>query len=393
MLTESKVKAVKDAFEDKQFNTVEEGIQHLCSLKKDLALTWEDVAEVSASLFNTTWKEGYFRKNYGDAIRLQQDSDEFEDKLLTLKKERVKLSDERLQNNAYIRRLAREETLKEIAATVAESMTSKKLLDIPKVILDDSTRDAILTISDWHYGIEFDNALNKFNPEICRERVAKLTQKTIQHCKAYKIKHLNLLNLGDMIAGRIHLQLRLESRIDVITQIMEVSELLAEMITELSKELRIDYYSCVDNHSRLEPNKTDALELETLARITDWYLKMRLADNPNVVFKSNKFGPEIITFNCKGHNIAAVHGDNDTPTAASSSIARLTRSAYDLVLMAHRHHFAADELNETLVVSNSSLMGTDAYAFKLRLSAIPSQNLVIVSEDNVTESIHRIVLA
>mgnify|MGYP002710972015 FL=1 len=271
-------------------------------------------------------------------------------------------------------------------------MTSKKFLDIPKAIKDTSNRDAILCISDWHYGIEVENALNSYNPEICRERVTKLVVKTLQHCRAYGIKHINLLNLGDLIAGRIHLTLRLESRFDVVTQIMDVSEILAEMIAALSSELKVDYYSCIDNHSRLEPNKTDSLELETLARITDWYLKTRLIANPNVEFKNNIFGPEIITLNCRGHNIAAVHGDTDSPTAASTSIARLTRDTYDLVLMAHRHHFAADELNETLVVSNSSLMGTDQYAFRLRLSAQPSQNLIIVSNDNVTEAIHRIAL-
>lgn len=393
MLTQHKRQAVQEALDAKTFTSQQEGVEYLCSLKTSLGLTWEDIADISSQVFGTTYKEGYFRRNYGDAVKLQEAEDQYEEKLLTLKKERVKLSDERCQNNAYIRRLAREDTIKEIALTYAEKMSSKKMLDIPEFIDEPSKRDAILCISDWHYGIEVENALNKFSPEICKQRVSKLTSKTLQHCRAYGIKHLNLLNLGDMIAGRIHLQLRLESRIDTITQIMEVSEVLAEMITKLSTELKVDYYSCTDNHSRLEPNKADSLELETLARITDWYLKSRLGNNPNVTFNTNPFGPDIITFNCKGHNIAAVHGDADTPTAAATSIARLTRSTYDLVLLAHRHHFAADELNETLVVSNSSLLGVDQYSFRLRLSAQPSQNLIIVSEDNVTESIHRITLS
>lgn len=58
-------------------------------------------------------------------------------------------------------------------------MTSKKFLDIPKAIKDTSSRDAILCISDWHYGIEVENALNSYNPEICRERVTKLVVKTL----------------------------------------------------------------------------------------------------------------------------------------------------------------------------------------------------------------------
>ena len=271
-------------------------------------------------------------------------------------------------------------------------MSAKKFLDVPSYIDEPSKRDAVLCISDWHYGIEVDSALNKYNPEVCRERVAKLTARTLQHCRAYGIKHLNLLNLGDLIAGRIHLTLRLESRFDVITQVMDVSEILAEMLAKLSSELKVDYYSCIDNHSRLEPNKGDALDLETLTRITDWYLRTRLSNNPNIKFNENRFGPDIITFKCKGHNIAAAQGDKDSPTAAATSIARLTRDTYDMICLSHRHHFGADELNETLVIQNSSLMGTDSYAFRLRLSAEPSQNLIIVSEDNVTEAIHRIAL-
>ena len=50
----------------------------------------------------------------------------------------------------------------------------------------------------------------------------------------------------------------------------------------------------------------------------------------------------------------------------------LTNHDYELILTSHLHHFSCDEKNEVLVVSNSSLMGTDDYAAKLRLSAKPS---------------------
>ena len=50
----------------------------------------------------------------------------------------------------------------------------------------------------------------------------------------------------------------------------------------------------------------------------------------------------------------------------------MTKQDYELILTSHLHHFSCDEKNEVLVVSNSSLMGTDDYAAKLRLSAKPS---------------------
>ena len=69
-----------------------------------------------------------------------------------------------------------------------------------------------------------------------------------------------------------------------------------------------------------------------------------------------------------------------------------TRQSYDLICTAHLHHFSADEHTGALLVSNSSLMGTDSYAARLRLHAKPSQTFIVVSKDNVAEDIKRIIL-
>lgn len=71
MLNQTKIEAVKNAFTNSQFESRDEGVAYLCSLKTTLGLTWEDVADLSAEMFGTTYKEGYFRHNYGDAVRLQ----------------------------------------------------------------------------------------------------------------------------------------------------------------------------------------------------------------------------------------------------------------------------------------------------------------------------------
>ena len=70
----------------------------------------------------------------------------------------------------------------------------------------------------------------------------------------------------------------------------------------------------------------------------------------------------------------------------------MTHDTYDLVLSAHKHHFSCDEQNMCTRVSNSSLMGTDSYSEELRLSAVPSQNLIIVTDENPVHCIYRIRL-
>lgn len=70
MLTDAKIKSLKEAFADKDFESLSSGIAYLCSLKPSLGLTWDEIAEASAEIFGTTYKEGYFRRNYGDALRI-----------------------------------------------------------------------------------------------------------------------------------------------------------------------------------------------------------------------------------------------------------------------------------------------------------------------------------
>lgn len=314
---------------------------------------------------------------------------------IEFEKQKVKLSDERVQVNALIRRIAREETIKEIAQEVAQKLNENypfHFTPIKQTGNNSSEKEAILQISDWHYGTEIHSPYNEYDPEICKQRVEKLAKEVAERCALYDIKKLHIVNLGDMIEGRIHLQLRLNSRIDVVTQTIEVAELLANFISALSTFLEIEYYDTLDNHSRIEPKLKDSLDLESLVRVITWFLKERLKNIPTIHFNDNTKGDDVISFKCLGHPICAVHGDKDKPENVVSNMALMTQQYYDLALTAHRHHFQANEMNRTIMLSNSSLMGTDDFAQSLRFTASASQNLIIVTKKNVIDTICRINL-
>lgn len=392
--------------------------------KTDKSITWQGIADSLPTNFNVVKSEAWVRKIVKDNQDKSQHFSSNEEteitnedasascenynntlskldaKILEMKKERVKLQDERTQNNAYIRRLSREETIIGIANSLIDKMSIKRLLPNGKnYTIVDKTKDkkeAILCLSDWHYGICCNNYWNEFNPEIARERINLLLKETIQYIKLNNVNKIHILNLGDLIAGRIHLTLRLESRFDVITQTLEISEILAEFLAELSQYVEVvEYYSCSDNHSRLEPNKSDSLDLESLCRVTDWYLPVRLQKEGinNIFINENIYGDDIITLNIMGYNVLGLHGDKDKNNASTiDSISRMTEDHYDLICTAHLHHFSADEKNRTVIIGNGSLMGVDSYAKNLRLSSFPSQNLIIVSEKSPCEAIYRIKL-
>lgn len=404
-------------------------INRICTIKQDLDFTWKDVAETINNELGTDFSDSWYRKNYAKGAfaskvaevtttstedcagnceycpelndcladwadnlsEEQQVVKELEHKLAMKK---IEVSDLVVQNNAYIRRLSREQTIKDIAADYAQVMNKDKVLEVNKPVADqnNSTCEGILLISDWHYGMVCDNYWNKFDPDICVKRVNHLLNEVIKYVMQNNITHLHVLDLADLIAGRIHTQIRIESRFDVITQTMDVAELLAEFLYELSCYTNVSFYSCLDNHSRLEPNKKESMDLESLARIIPWYLRDRLKNHSRITIYDNDYSPDIITCTVAGHSVIGVHGDNDPPARALERLTMMTHEHYDLLCTAHLHHFSADEDHETIVVGNASLMGVDSYSEKLRLTSKPSQTLIVSTPENVCESIHRIVL-
>lgn len=417
-----------------------EYVQRMCSTKAINKLTWKGLTELLNETLGYSFSESYYRKHFtsGDFAKtvvsettstaestytycnasdcegecskcddlpvcletwkeeLLSTEEKVDEKMLKMRKERTKLNDERAANNRLINRLAREETIIEIAHDYAKEMSSRKRLPVPAItqqyMKDLSEDEGLLLLSDWHYGMVCDNPWNKFNPDICRVRVSKLLERVINIVNEKHLSKVTVMNLSDLIAGRIHTQIRIESRFDVITQTMEVAEILAEFLTTLSLHCKVSYYDCLDNHSRLEPNKNDSMDLESLVRIIPWYLKERLCNNENVHIHENEFGADIITCKILGHDIIGVHGDQDSPVTGIDKLTLMTHRHYDLFCTAHRHHFYMDEKNHCMIVGNSSLMGTDSYAEKLRLSSEPSQTFIIATKDNVCDCIYRIKL-
>ena len=197
-----------------------------------------------------------------------------------------------------------------------------------------------------------------------------------------------------MIAGNIHLPIRLHSQQDIITQTIEVSELIANFLVNLARWVDINYYATLDNHSRIDANKKESIQLESLARITPWFLKERLKKWNCIQIFDNCLAPDIVSFKILNkYNVLAVHGDKDKPNTIIDRLTAFTGEHQDLICSAHYHHFKCEEQNRTMLISNGSLMGTDEFAMDLRLDSKPSQTMIICSDNNVCEQICKINLS
>lgn len=365
-------------------------IYDICSQKDEQNWTWNDIANKLNLDLGLNKSSDFYRKKFYQYKKLNEVEDYVSDYSA-----KVTLSDILTQTNANIRRLSREDTCKQIGEQAAQIISKSLPLFIeisPNRPPIDDSKIGVLQISDWHYGIEIDNVYNYYNPEITKCRVELLLNKVLDIVNEQKLSKIIVANLGDLIAGRIHLPIRINSRVDVITQTIRVSELLAEFLSQLSKFVEIDYYSVIDNHSRIDPNKKESLQTESLARITQWYLKERFKNNCRVIINDNEFSDDIMLFDVFDHRFAGIHGDLDKFNNAVSQISMLTQEHFDVILSSHLHHLSINEDNRTLLISNPSLMGTDELAMKLRKNSYPAQNLIISTEDDPVYSIYRLTI-
>lgn len=371
-------------------------------------MTWDDVADLMNSELgelNTSNKyRKEFTRKFKEAIDTREDEiDEQEEMyqkisetLVQIRKEKTVLQDLRRDANAQVRFLDRFEYLRQIAVDCAKEIQrdlDKYRFKPLSVVQDNSKREALLLLGDWHFGIEVDSFWNIYNPDVCKRRLNLLLNQTISVCEENKIKTITIFNLGDLISGRIHSQLRMQSRIDAVDQTIKVATLLEMFILQLRQhDFTINYYDCLDNHSRVEPNKKESLQLESFAKFIHWHLDTAFKNVPDVNIFDNDFGEDIICASILNHNVIGVHGDKDDPTRVVKGLTALLSFKPDLICTAHRHHFAADETTRCPVLCNPSLMGQDQYALDGRLDSSPAQLLVILTEDNPTFSIHRLIV-
>ena len=367
----------------------------LGKLKKERGLTWMEIAEEINDKLGLNYDESSYRKAYKAIIEeqpvVEEEKEENVDQSLLLKKLKVKIHDERVQLNADIRDLSREDTLKEIAHDFAKIMNKEKILPSQLPLKESNgTKYALLNIGDWHYGLEVDNEWNVFNPDIARDRVAKMVAYTKLYCKRHDVTHLIVNGLGDYISGNIHLPLRIRTREDVITQTMMVAEILAEMLVDLQREgLEITFLTVYGNHGRVTPNKKDAIPLENFERLIDWYLEPRLVGYDKIHLELNcENARDMITYSINGWNIGVVHGEHDGVQRAAQHFTLMNRKPFDLIITGHKHHLSTEETNGCIVVGNPSLIGVDDYSQSLRATSYPAQTLIIVGNESPVECMY-----
>lgn len=358
-------------------------------VREGLDIDWQEIV----NLCNLNWSADHCRKTMIGAIRHQDYIDtktreqltneqytKLLEKELELRKEKVKLTDLKTQVNKQIRELARKESLSELLEDKLKQLDMQ-----PKMINDSykqrvtSNRDMVCLISDIHYGIKTTNAISPYDSDVCKQKMDYLINKTIAFSLENDVDKLYLMILGDEISGLIHNTTRLEQREDVISQVIEVSELLYESIVKLAKNLPFVIVGLAQgNHSRVMADKKDSLEQENFTRLIKEFLKLRLANISNVLLLENKFDESIIELNIRGYNVIGLHGQNDS-LGKVSKLTEMFDKKIDYVCFGHWHNSKEFENNKTEVIVNGCFSGDD-YSKRLRFYNKPIQKLLLFDD-------------
>lgn len=380
----------------------------------DKTLADMDYSELAEAVYGQSYSSDVARRMlYGSRKTLElmdnertagiEDGDvreQMEYKLEQIRKEAQKLRDQRREYMKLISSEGRAEHLHDIIISAANKLSDEigcMYGDDPlglRYLDNDGDGEAVLVLSDWHYGLKVSNVFNTYDTKICRERIRNTVHAAIDRIALHHCNVLHIVVLGDLFHGAVHTSARVASEEVVCEQIMHVSEILAQSIYELSKYVSaINVYMTYGNHGRTVQVKKDNLHNDNMEKIINWWLIERFKDNDKIHIAPVPEN-EFIAFNVCGHAFCATHGDLDTVQSSPRLLATLFQKKYGIdleyILLGDKHHRESfNELGITAMLCGS-LCGSDDYANEKRLYAEPSQMLLIVNEEDGVDAEYRL---
>ena len=375
----------------------EQYFYRVCQMKDSLGFTWPQMAEIFNEEFgcskgDTAYRKkwaafkGVFEANADKLVGENAYSNELKTQTDELYKAKRQLYDQRREYNKMLTKDARAEHLMEKLIEAANIAPLEDYSNVFSFGTSASNKEAVLLLSDWHYGQVSDNIWNKYNTEICIDRVSTLFKKAYNAFKEHAVSKVHVVLLGDLINGSIHTTCRVSSEENTCEQLMHVSEILANFVNAISVYVdRVNIHSTYGNHARTIQNKNDSIHSDNMERVIPWWLKQRLKNNNKVNVIDSEYY-EFIYFDVCGHSVVCTHGDldkfKDLGVTINSVFTKKFGNTIDYTFSGDKHHHESFEqfgVESTLV---GSLCGTDEYANNRRLYSNPMQTLGIFTPED-----------
>ena len=360
--------------------------------RTDENLEWQDVADFRSE-FNgdlehrdTVRKGSKLLYEYIDAgwvnepVETENNSDNSE--LIKMRKEKIKLSDARVEYNRLIRQEARKESYVDMVKRIICENVEPMNIPVHYTLFNSST-DLLAHLTDIHTGIEIHNWKNDFNEDILKQRIEKFTSDILDIRGQHGSENCYLV-IGEILSGIIHNNLRLQNNMDLMEQFKYVSELISAMLSKMANHFNHIYvYTTPGNHSRISPKKEEALDGENMDVLLPFYLKARMQNVENITICDNTVEPEIAMFNIRGNNVFAAHGHKDSPSNVVQNFTMMFNIKPNIVLLGHRHTNGLTTVYDTKVIESGCCSGSDNYAISIRKVNKPEQTVSVIGENGL----------
>ena len=254
--------------------------------------------------------------------------------------------------------------------------------DYEDYFVDEELESPVLVAltSDWHYGYDVPRY---YTPEKTRELVKEFTTKIIRLGYENNVKKIVLVDIGDKIEGVLRNQSIVDSKITPVEQMIEATWIMIDMIDELLKHFDVSYFELFDNHSRITPNKNDALEDDSYVTISKSIIERYAQSNERLTYiepVNNYY--HIMDIN--GVKMYFCHGHREA-VKNNNTLAQLSMNHgvdLDLLIHGHYHTFGITEVSDDKYqFSVGSIKGPDAFSDKISKKSSRSQGAILVYED------------
>ena len=360
---------------------------------------WKEITSmVNKELFNEDESqyrdESAFRKavkyarDFYEAGVFGNNEDEYFNKLRIekqeLRKEKQKLFDERTGLNKLLREQSRREELFNIVKRAIDEY-EPIVFDYSPAPIIDSDSDMIIHVTDVHCGVNIVSPFNTYNFDVLQERLKRYLDEIIEIRETYNSQNAYIILGGDMLHGLIHTNARIEAKENIIEQIKKVSDVIGHFIDELRyKFSNVFVYTTPGNHGRSMASKEEAIRGENFDLLVPYVLSKDFKRVENVFIEENTLDVNIATFNVRGWNVYASHGDKENEKTVVYNMTKLARRAGyplpDMCYLGHRHTNGLSTVDEVKVIQSGCVDGMDSYAIDGRFVGSPEQTVTVVTQ-------------
>lgn len=374
--------------------TKEELIFEVGKDKETYGYEWSVCAEILNSILDKNLDPETYRKRYGEIkrfyeifqskIKEQTDSEilkEIEERQTELKKEKYKFFDARNEYNALLRKRAREEEINKIIIDSVHAINKEDFeLKYEKEINKNETM--IIPLNDLHCGYKIDSIFGKYDEIVLKQRLEKYLSEIEKIQKQHHCEKAIVMGGGDLISGNIHAEIKRNNNLNIIEQIITVSEYITNFLVKLSSLFeKVSFLSVSGNHSRIEKYK-DSIKEERLDDIVEWYLKARLS-NFNIQFDDYiNADATIKIFDVYNKSYILVHGEFDN-NDNGLILQKFANKPITAIFSGHYHHNEIVTKNEIKFIMSGSFIGTDNFTIQKRIFSRPEQLITIVNKDGI----------